>query len=41
LTYPEGFEKPVIVLIEIAMTLSIGVTLAMLVAGPPGVARQS
>ena len=41
LTYPEGFEKPVIVLIEIAMTLSIGVTLALLVAGPPGEARPS
>ena len=36
LTYPSNFAKPVIILIEIAMTLSIGVTLAMLVAGPPG-----
>jgi multisubunit Na+/H+ antiporter MnhB subunit len=34
LTYPSNFAKPVIVLIEIAMTLSIGVTLAMLVVGP-------
>lgn len=36
LTYPENFAKPVIVLIEVAMTLSIGVTLALLVVGPPG-----
>jgi multisubunit Na+/H+ antiporter MnhB subunit len=36
LTYPVGFAKPVIVLIEVAMTLSIGVTLALLVVGPPG-----
>jgi multisubunit Na+/H+ antiporter MnhB subunit len=36
LTYPSNFAKPVIILIEIAMTLSIGATLAMLVAGPPG-----
>jgi multisubunit Na+/H+ antiporter MnhB subunit len=35
LAYPEGFAKPVIVGIEVAMTLSIGVTLALLVAGPP------
>lgn len=31
-----NFAKPVIVLIEIAMALSIGVTLAMLVTGPSG-----
>lgn len=36
LAYPEGWEKPVIVVIEVAMTLSIAFTLAMLVAGPPG-----
>jgi len=41
LTYPSNFAKPVIVLIEIAMTLSIGVTLAMLVAGPPAEPSQS
>ena len=35
LTYPAAFAKPVIVLIEVAMTLSIGVTLALLVVGPP------
>ena len=40
LTYPQDFAKPVIVLIEIAMTLSIGVTLAMLVAGPPGASLE-
>lgn len=40
LAYPEGFAKPVIVVIEVAMTLSIGFTLAMLVAGPPGRARE-
>ena len=36
LTYPEDFSKAVIVLIEVAMTLSIGATLALLVVGPPG-----
>jgi hypothetical protein len=41
LTYPSNFAKPVIVLIEIAMTLSIGVTLAMLVVGPPAEPSQS
>jgi hypothetical protein len=41
LTYPKDFAKPVIVMIEIAMTLSIAVTLAMLVAGPPGESSPS
>jgi len=36
LAYPEGFAKPIIVVIEVAMTLSIGATLGLLVAGPPG-----
>jgi multisubunit Na+/H+ antiporter MnhB subunit len=36
LTYPKNFAKPVILVIEVAMTLSIGVTLALLVVGPPG-----
>ncbi len=36
LAYPTGIEKPVILLIEIAMTLSIGATLGLLVAGAPG-----
>jgi multisubunit Na+/H+ antiporter MnhB subunit len=40
LTYPRDFAKPVIVLIEIAMTVSIGVTLAMLVVGPPAECSQ-
>ncbi len=35
LAYPEGLEKTLIVTIEVALTLSIGVMLAMLVAGPP------
>ena len=39
LTYPEHFGKTVIVLIEVAMTLSIGATLALLVVGPPGSSR--
>lgn len=33
--YPPGFAKPLIVLIEAASTLSIGVTLCLLVIGPP------
>jgi len=33
--YPAGFAKPLILLIEVFMTLSIAVTLPMLVAGPP------
>jgi multisubunit Na+/H+ antiporter MnhB subunit len=35
LSYPADFAKPVIILVEIFMTLSIAVTLPMLVAGPP------
>lgn len=35
LAYPVGFAKPVIIFVEIFMTLSIAVTLPMLVAGPP------
>jgi multisubunit Na+/H+ antiporter MnhB subunit len=35
LAYPAGFAKPVIIFVEIFMTLSIAVTLPMLVAGPP------
>ena len=33
--YPPGFAKPVILVIEAFMVLSIAVTLPMLVAGPP------
>jgi multisubunit Na+/H+ antiporter MnhB subunit len=35
LAYPTGYEKPLIVAMEAALTLSIGVTLGLLVAGPP------
>ena len=35
LAYPVAFAKPLILAIEFAMTLTIAVTLALLVAGPP------
>ncbi|MGR7994055.1 MnhB domain-containing protein [Xanthobacter sp. ZOL 2024] len=35
LAYPPGVEKAVIILVEAAITLSIAVTLALLVLGPP------
>ncbi len=35
LAYPSGYAKPMIVAVEVALTLSIGVALAMLAAGPP------
>jgi multisubunit Na+/H+ antiporter MnhB subunit len=35
LGYPEGHAKPLIIIAEATLTLSIGVTLALLVAGPP------
>jgi len=35
LAYPDGWAKPLILGIEAAMTVSIAVTLAMLVEGPP------
>jgi multisubunit Na+/H+ antiporter MnhB subunit len=35
LAYPAGYAKPMIVAVEVALTLSIGVALAMLAAGPP------
>jgi multisubunit Na+/H+ antiporter MnhB subunit len=35
LSYPEAFSKPVIVVVEVALVFSIGVTLCLLVAGPP------
>jgi multisubunit Na+/H+ antiporter MnhB subunit len=34
LAYPQGFAKPLIVAMEIALTLSIGVILGLLIAGP-------
>jgi multisubunit Na+/H+ antiporter MnhB subunit len=36
LSYPDGWAKPLIVGIEAALTLSVGATLALLVAGPSG-----
>jgi multisubunit Na+/H+ antiporter MnhB subunit len=41
LAYPAGFAKPLIVVIEVALTLSIGATLGLLVGGPPKGAHQS
>lgn len=35
LSFPEAFAKPVIVVVEVALVFSIGVTLCLLVAGPP------
>ncbi|MGC1092847.1 MAG: MnhB domain-containing protein, partial [Pseudolabrys sp.] len=35
LAYPEGYAKPLIVIAEATLTLSIGVTLGLLDAGPP------
>ena len=35
LSYPPALAKPLIVAIEVALTLSVGGTLALLVAGPP------
>ena len=35
LDYPEGFTKPLILVIEAGKTLSVAVALALLVAGPP------
>ncbi len=35
LAYPDGFAKPLIVVMEIALTLSIAVILGLLIAGPP------
>jgi multisubunit Na+/H+ antiporter MnhB subunit len=40
LAYPSGYAKPLIVAVEVALTLSIGVALAMLAAGPPERMRQ-
>jgi multisubunit Na+/H+ antiporter MnhB subunit len=36
LAYPVAYAKPVILVIEFVMTLSIAVTLGLLLAGPPG-----
>ena len=40
LAYPSGYAKPLIVVIEFALTVSIAIALAMLAAGPPERVRQ-
>lgn len=40
LSYPVSIAKPLIVAIEVALTLSVGGTLALLVAGPPDRAAE-
>lgn len=35
LAYPEGYAKPLIIVIEVAKMLSVAATLGLLVAGPP------
>jgi len=40
LAYPSGYAKALIVAVEFALTLSIGVALGMLAAGPPERVRQ-
>ena len=35
LAYPVAYAKPLILAVEFAMTLTIGATLALLLAGPP------
>ncbi len=34
LAYPPGFEKPLILVIEVALTVSLAAMLALIVAGP-------
>jgi multisubunit Na+/H+ antiporter MnhB subunit len=41
LAYPAGYAKPLIVAVEVALTLSIAVTLGMLGAGPPERSQHS
>jgi multisubunit Na+/H+ antiporter MnhB subunit len=41
LAYPANYAKPVIVFVEVAMTLSIGASLGLLVAGAPGQSAKS
>jgi len=41
LAYPAGYAKPLIVAVEVALTLSIGATLGMLGAGPPERSQRS
>jgi multisubunit Na+/H+ antiporter MnhB subunit len=40
LAYPQGYAKPLIIIAEAGLTLSIGVTLALLVAGTPARMQQ-
>ena len=40
LDYPSGYAKPLIVAVEFALTLSIGVALGLLAAGPPERAQR-
>jgi len=40
LAYPSGYAKPLIVAVEFALTLSIGVALGLLAAGPPERVQQ-
>ena len=40
LAYPPGYAKPLIVAVEVALTLSIGVALGLLAAGPPERVQQ-
>jgi len=40
LAYPPGYAKPLIVAIEVALTISIAAALAMLAAGPPKPVQQ-
>jgi hypothetical protein len=35
LAYPAGYAKALIIVVEFTLTLSIGITLGLLVAGPP------
>jgi hypothetical protein len=35
LSYPEQYAKPLIIAVEVVLTLSIAAVLGMLVAGPP------
>ena len=36
LAYPPGISKPLIIIIEAALTLSMGASVALSVAAPPG-----
>ena len=40
LAYPAGYAKPLIIVIEVTLTISIGVTLGLLAAGPPERTQQ-